>query len=69
MSYDPADGPAATPGSNFPLQTRLTAARAMLEEGTTGEYQYLSSHQQARIQEAIEYLREAEAGFRGGVDE
>jgi hypothetical protein len=52
-----------------PLRTRISAARALLEEGMGGEYQYLSGRQQARIQEALEFLREAEEGFRGGAHE
>lgn len=69
MAQDtPGDDPAAT-RSGVPLRMRISAARALLEDGTGGEYQFLSGRQQARIQEALEFLREAEDGFRGGVHE
>jgi hypothetical protein len=64
----PDDGP-VPPATDVPLRTRISAARALLEDGTGGEYQFLSGRQQARIQEALEFLREAEDGFRGGVHE
>lgn len=63
----PNDGPA--PPTNVPMRTRISAARALLEDGNGGEYQFLSGRQQARIQEALEFLREAEDGFRGGTHE
>lgn len=64
----PGDSP-ATPATDIPLRTRISAARALLEDGVCGEYQFLSGRQQAHIQEAIEFLQEAEDGFLGGVDE
>jgi hypothetical protein len=68
MSQETPDDP--TPSTApVPLRTRISAARALLEDGTGGEYRFLSGRQQARIQEALEFLREAEEGFRGGAHE
>lgn len=62
MRTDTPDDSAAT---HVPLRARISVARALLEDGTRDEYQFLSGRQQARIQEAIEFLRAAEDGFRG----
>lgn len=69
MSQEIPDGDPAAPRRPIPIHTRISAARALLEDGCGGEYQFLSGRQQARIQEALEFLREAEDGFRGGADE
>lgn len=63
MDHDGRDDETDTAGGHVPLRTRLSGARALLEEGTGAEYQLLSARQQARIQEAIECLRQAEDGF------
>lgn len=69
MPQDPPEDGSGPPATDVPVRTRISAARALLEDGAGGEYQFLSGRQQARIQEAIEFLREAENGFRGGVNE
>lgn len=63
MVNDGRDDETDTPSGHVPLRTRLSGARALLEEGTGSEYELLSARQQARIQEAIECLRQAEDGF------
>ncbi|WP_255194923.1 hypothetical protein [Halorarius litoreus] len=68
MSRDPSTAD-SEPTPRIPLTTRISAARALLEDGMGDEYPFLSGRQQARIQEAITFLQEAEDGFRGGVRE
>lgn len=69
MPRDPSADDSAPTSPRIPLTTRISAARALLEDGIDDEYQFLSGRQQARIQEAITVLQEAEDGFRGGARE
>lgn len=68
MSEDIGDAPRERPNgspTDLPLETRVAAARTLLEEIPEPEYDATSASQQALIQEAIEFLGRVERGVRG----
>lgn len=63
---DPSPDHGGLPTNDIPLQSRVAVARALLEEPLGQEYESLPAGQRARVQEAIEFLRQVESGFPGG---
>lgn len=66
---DETPGPSHDGGSttnDLPLHSRVAVARALLEPPLGPEYESLPAGQQARVQEAVEFLRRVESGFPGG---